>query len=159
MGKLRVYLDNCCYNRPYDDQRQMRIHLEAEAKLYIQQMIVEGRVELATSFALDYERDMQQSIARKESIERFMRENERVYVGNARYDDAARLAEKAMATGIKRIDATHIACAILARCDCFLTTDDRLLKYHSDEIDVMSVCEFVIKWSGSLPPREEGERV
>lgn len=27
---MRVYLDNCCYNRPYDDQSQMRIHLEAE---------------------------------------------------------------------------------------------------------------------------------
>lgn len=27
---MRVYLDNCCYNRPYDDQSQMRIHLETE---------------------------------------------------------------------------------------------------------------------------------
>lgn len=28
---MRVYLDNCCYNRPYDDQSQMRIHLETDS--------------------------------------------------------------------------------------------------------------------------------
>jgi len=38
---MRVYLDNCCYNRPYDDQTQMRINLETQAKLYIQQLIRE----------------------------------------------------------------------------------------------------------------------
>ena len=26
-----VYLDNCCYNRPFDDQTQERVHLESEA--------------------------------------------------------------------------------------------------------------------------------
>ena len=33
---MRVYLDNCCYNRPFDDQAQLRIRLETEAKLEIQ---------------------------------------------------------------------------------------------------------------------------
>jgi hypothetical protein len=28
---MRVYLDNCCYNQPFDDQSQMRISLEARA--------------------------------------------------------------------------------------------------------------------------------
>jgi hypothetical protein len=23
---MKLYLDNCCYNRPYDDQTQERIH-------------------------------------------------------------------------------------------------------------------------------------
>jgi hypothetical protein len=36
---MRVYLDNCCYNRPYDNQSQLRISLETQAKLYIQQLI------------------------------------------------------------------------------------------------------------------------
>lgn len=31
---MRVYLDNCCYNRPYDDQTQLRISLESQAKLH-----------------------------------------------------------------------------------------------------------------------------
>lgn len=45
---MRVYLDNCSYNRPYDDQSQMRIHLETQAKLHIQDMIRQEQIELVT---------------------------------------------------------------------------------------------------------------
>ena len=34
---MRIYLDNCCYNRPYDDQSQIRVSLETQAKLYTQE--------------------------------------------------------------------------------------------------------------------------
>ena len=34
---MRVYLDNCCYNRPFDDQAQVKVLLETIAKLDIQQ--------------------------------------------------------------------------------------------------------------------------
>ena len=40
MDKIKVYLDNCSYNRPFDDQKQLRISLETQAKLYIQSLIV-----------------------------------------------------------------------------------------------------------------------
>ena len=30
---MRVYLDNCCYNRPFDDQNQLKVRLETIAKL------------------------------------------------------------------------------------------------------------------------------
>ena len=33
---MRVYLDNCCYNRPFDDQSQLKVRLETEAKLFVQ---------------------------------------------------------------------------------------------------------------------------
>ena len=33
--KMKLYLDTCCYNRPFDDQTQERIHLESEAILTI----------------------------------------------------------------------------------------------------------------------------
>ena len=46
---MRSYLDNCCFNRPFDNQEQTRIRLEAEAKLRIQEEIREGRIELAWS--------------------------------------------------------------------------------------------------------------
>jgi hypothetical protein len=35
---MRVYLDNCCYNRPFDDQKRLRIRLEAEAKMAVQEV-------------------------------------------------------------------------------------------------------------------------
>jgi hypothetical protein len=34
--KNRIYLDNCCLNRPYDDLDNLNVQLEAEAKLFIQ---------------------------------------------------------------------------------------------------------------------------
>ena len=40
-------------------------------------------------------------------------------------------------------DAYHVACAILASCDCFLTTDNRLLKYNTDEIDMLNPMDFI----------------
>jgi hypothetical protein len=46
----RLYLDNCCFNRPYDDQKQLRIQLETEAKLYIQQELLARKFELAWSY-------------------------------------------------------------------------------------------------------------
>ena len=53
---MKIYLDNCCYNRPFDDQTQMKIHLETQAKLYIQAKIKEGAYDLVWSYILDYEK-------------------------------------------------------------------------------------------------------
>ena len=36
---MRVYLDNCCYNRPFDDQENLAVALETFAKLQIQAQI------------------------------------------------------------------------------------------------------------------------
>jgi hypothetical protein len=54
---MRIYLDNCYFNRPYDEQNNMNIYLETEAKLYIQNKIKNGVLELAWSYVLDYEND------------------------------------------------------------------------------------------------------
>jgi hypothetical protein len=43
MAKLKIYFDNCAYNRPFDDQTQIRIALETEAKKHIQQLIIEKK--------------------------------------------------------------------------------------------------------------------
>ncbi|HEY7213913.1 MAG TPA: hypothetical protein VIC28_04745 [Thermoanaerobaculia bacterium] len=52
---MRIYLDNCCFNRPFDNQSQMRVRLETEAKLRIQERVGTGEIELAWSYILDYE--------------------------------------------------------------------------------------------------------
>ena len=48
-------------------------------------------------------------------------------------------------TGVKHKDACHVACAIIAECDYFISTDDRLLKYVSD-IKVVNPIEFINGW-------------
>jgi hypothetical protein len=52
---MRVYLDNCCYNRPFDEQAQLRVVLETLAKLNIQQQMRGGVLEYAWSSVLDFE--------------------------------------------------------------------------------------------------------
>jgi len=52
---MKIYLDNCCFNRPFDDQSRIRIMLETEAKLRIQEEVRVGRFKLIWSYILDYE--------------------------------------------------------------------------------------------------------
>ena len=54
---MKIYLDNCCFNRPFDDQLQLRIKLESEAKLKIQNEIKEGGFQLVWSYILQSEKE------------------------------------------------------------------------------------------------------
>jgi len=38
MTNPKVYLDNCCYNRPFGDLSRESIRKETDAKLYIQRL-------------------------------------------------------------------------------------------------------------------------
>lgn len=140
---MRVYLDNCSYNRPYDDQSQMRIHLETQAKLHIQDMIRKEQIELVTSYILDFENSNNRSIQKKQTIEKFMKEYATLYVSNKNEKDIARIANTIMETGVKEKDAYHVACAVMAECNYFVTTDDRLLKYQTEKIELVTPGEFI----------------
>ena len=52
---MPIYLDTCCLNRPYDDQSQPRIQLEAAAVLAILQRVASGEIQLANSSVLLFE--------------------------------------------------------------------------------------------------------
>ena len=143
---MRVYLDNCCYNRPYDDQSQLRISLETQAKLQIQDMIRDKEVELASSYVLIFENSKNPYELRKRTILRFVKENVNSYVDIDSADKVKALAEEIIATGIKTADAYHVACAILSESDCFLTTDDRLLNYTTDKVRIEDPTQFIREW-------------
>jgi hypothetical protein len=68
---MRVYMDNCCFNRPFDVQTQTRVRLETEAKLEIQQRIKDKSIELAWSYLLDYENQANPFDERREAIARW----------------------------------------------------------------------------------------
>lgn len=55
MNKIKIYLDNCCFNRPYDDQNLLSIFLETQAKLSIQEYVRTEKLSLIWSAILDYE--------------------------------------------------------------------------------------------------------
>lgn len=140
---MKIYMDNCCYNRPYDDQSQMRIYLETQAKLHIQDMIRQEKIELVTSYILDFENSNNRSMQKKLAIQKFMNEYAVLYVSNKNEKDITKLAEAIMKTGIKEKDAYHVACAVIAECNYFVTTDDRLLKYQSEKIKLVTPGELI----------------
>lgn len=140
---MKIYMDNCCYNRPYDDQTYIRIHLETEAKLHIQQVVRNGEIDLVTSYMLEYENGKNRFSHKKQAIADFMNANESYYVGINKETEAKMIAGHIMETGIKSADALHVACAILAGCDYFITTDDRLLKLQIEEIQVVTPGELI----------------
>ena len=138
----RIYLDNCCFNRPYDDQTQLTIWLETEAKLFVQKEILEGAFDLTWSYMLDYENFANPYEERRKEIAKWR--------NVAKYDvdfseEINELGRRNVQKGLKHKDALHIACAITAKCDYFLTTDSGILKKHFDEILVMNPLDFVRK--------------
>jgi hypothetical protein len=68
---MKIYLDNCCYNRPFDDQTQARIAVETQAKLIIQSLVKMQKLDLIWSFALIYENELNPHINKKNTIRNF----------------------------------------------------------------------------------------
>ena len=126
---MRVYLDNCCLNRPFDDQEQMRIRIESEAKLYIQDGIRAGTIELAWSYVVDYENSVNPFEERKQTIAQW-----KLHACTDTSETPETLAQATAlhALGLKPKDALHIACAVTAGCDYFVTTDDGILRRRDD---------------------------
>ena len=130
---MRVYLDNCCLNRPFDDQRQMRVRLEAEAKLCIQEHIRSGTLELVWSYMLDFENAANPFEERRTTISGWRQYAMRDVEETATILQRAHLLA---GMGLKAKDALHIACAIAGECPYFVTTDDDILKRRQDVHDI-----------------------
>ena len=142
---MRIYLDNCSYNRPYDDQSNMQVQLESQSKLYIQNCIKDGKYDLVTSYTLSYEVSRTPFEMRRLAIEDFIEHNAKFYVGTDRESIISEMATEIMMTGIKEKDAYHVASAIYAGCEYFISTDKRSLKYRTDKIKLVTPVEFVLE--------------
>jgi predicted nucleic acid-binding protein len=51
-----------------------------------------------------------------------------------------------MKTGIHYKDSVHLACSMIAGCDCFITTDKRVLKFKTEKIKIVDPIQFVKIW-------------
>lgn len=121
---MRIYLDVCCLNRPFDDQTQDRIHLEAESILSILNHSRTAGWSVIGSDAIDFE------------ISKIPDDDKRLMVRilSAVHDTHVKVdagiekrALEIKKLGLKTLDALHVACAEKAKAEIFLTTDDNLL--------------------------------
>ncbi len=143
--KTKIYLDNCSFTRPYDDQDQTRIHMETLAKIDIQKMITSGDILLAASDYLIHENNMKKDEDIRNHIYEFVVKNVVIFVGDRdpRLDP---IIEEVMSSGVKDVDSAHVASAIVAGCDFFITTDDRILKYRTDRIKIVTPIQFLTEY-------------
>ena len=140
---MRLYLDNCCFNRPFDDQSRLTIRLETEAKLHIQNAIRAGQYALGWSYILDYENAANPLEGRRTEIQRW-----EALADSYATETPAILAEMQdiVTVGIKPLDALHIACAQALGCQYFLTVDKGILKKAAGvaNIQILNLIDFVI---------------
>jgi len=144
---MLVYLDMCCFNRPFDDQGQLLVRLQTEAKLHVQKLILDGQYKLVWSAVLDLENAANPDVRRRQAIAewRFLASMD-VDIGASVED----LADEVAQTGVKPMDALHVASAIFSGADWMLTTDRALLrKMQADtRIRVVDPVDFIRQIEG-----------
>ena len=140
----RIYFDNCCYNRPFDDQDDILVRLESDAKLHIQWLVKNQKLELVWSFVLDYENGSNPFADKRERIQIWR--NLAVLFCSFSMQVADK-AESLMQLGMKQVDASHVACAILSGADYFITTDKKILNKPITEIQVVNPITFLERYN------------
>lgn len=137
---MRVYLDSCCFSRPFDDQNSIVVRLETDAKLHVQELIRSNQLELCWSFVLEYENGKNPVDEARAQIGAWRR------VATAKCKSKEPIfakAEQLMKLGLKQMDASHLACAIHLGADFFLTTDKKILNKPITEITVLNPIDFI----------------
>lgn len=142
MNKFLIYLDNCCYNRPYDDFNSITVYLEAEAKLIIQDLVKNNNIDLAWSYILEFENSANPSTEIKELI---LDWKEIAKINVLENDTILFNAKEMFLLGLGVKDSLHIACAIESRCDFFITTDKGIIKKANiiGNIKIMNPINFI----------------
>ena len=137
---LRLYLDLCVFNRPFDNQNQLKIKLETEAKLFIQQGIINGAYELVWSYILEHENNQNKFDDKRNSIYDWKNiakihciENEKIIM----------YAENLTTLNIRTKDALHIACAVYSNSDFLITTDKQLFNRKLNDIKIINPLVFL----------------
>ena len=121
---MDIYLDNCCLNRPFDDQSDPRVHLEAEAIKTITSLIEAERWKLVTSTVLLFEINKTSNEKRRRNLHGINNMAHRCVETNSVIRDRAKYFET---FGIKVFDSAHLACAE-NNADVLLTVDGGFLK-------------------------------
>lgn len=142
---MKLYLDLCVYNRPFDYQGHDRIALETSIFTYILEKIETGAYILVSSDALTYENNKNPDSLRSTRIATYFElAKELIEINNFDYERVKFLKE----FGFSDIDALHISLAERSQADYFITCDDDIVnryKKHRNhiKINIVNLVEFI----------------
>lgn len=125
MPKMRVYFDICALKRGWDDHSQLRVKAESDAMESLLQLVRSNDIGMVHSAMHDIENEHNEDEDRRIAVDELLSSTEREHVELARFDRELHLL---IASGVKPVDAAHVASAICLSADVFVTTDDRLLR-------------------------------
>jgi predicted nucleic acid-binding protein len=133
-------LDTCAFNRPFDDQTQLKIKLETEAKLFIQKGILDNKYELVWSYILEYENNQNKFDDRRNAIYDWKQIARIHCIEN---DEIIKYAEDLKNRNIRTKDALHIACSVYTDSDYLVTTDKQLFNLRINDIRIINPLTFI----------------
>ena len=136
---MRVYLDLCCLNRPFDDQTHDRVNLEARAVLLILERISAGGHQLCNSAALVAENNQNPNNDRRTKIDEILKSAQVQIMFEEGLDSRI---DELRALGFREFDAYHVALAEAGQCHRLVTCDDQFLRIarrNKDKIKVTVV--------------------
>lgn len=143
---MKIYLDSCCYNRPFDDLSQDRVYLESEAILSILDKGFRGEYELLGSDVVEYELFQIHDIVKRQNVLDLYKN---VQVRIEENDDIDNRAKEIRSqSNIHMFDSLQIACAEAGGADVMLTTDDKLERMSARlalNVRIMNPSKFVIE--------------
>jgi len=123
---MRIYLDCCCYNRPFDDSSQIRIHDEGEAVLSILRRSQTDGTIIIGSQVLRTEIDRIRDEGKKFNVLSLYRAIRESVEFQPSIKERARFLQNV--GKLHTMDSYHIASAEEAHADIFLSTDDKLIR-------------------------------
>jgi len=141
---MKVYLDACCLNRPFDDQSQPRVRLEAEAISIILEKLHQSEWEWVSSEVLLHELEQNPDLENRQRTLSFASLAQQVVETTEKILSRAEELEEA---GFDSYDAIHLSSAEYGKADVFLTTDDQILKVAARKKSLFSfTVENPVKW-------------
>lgn len=143
---LKLYLDNCCYNRPFDDLEQEKINLEANAIENIFRKHINKEVEIYKSMAIDFEISKIKSDNKRRQVEDLYDAIELTEIDYS--EEIKQRAIELRQYNIKDMDSLHLAFAESKNVDYLITTDRLLInasKRANLKIKVINPIEFIME--------------
>lgn len=131
------------YNRPFDDQSQVKIRMETMAINALLKLIKGKKYTMLLSFMLDYENSLNPCEDVRMKIEMMSRlATEHIDLT----DDILITARSMALKGIKPRDAMHLACADNGQASWFITCDDKLVKkgrFMDGNFNIVNPVDFI----------------
>jgi len=143
--KIKVYLDVCSWYRPFDDQSQIRIRMEAEAVQIILEMSDLGQIQIFISDIILYENSGTKDLVKMQKVKELFKSC-KDYIP---YDqDIQKMAFELSKDGFTPLDALHLASAETGGVGYLITTDDKFQKKYDQlrgrvNVKVVNPVDFV----------------